>query len=261
MEKLTVTVITKNEERNISDCLMSVSFADEIIVIDSGSTDKTVEIARHFTDKVIYNPWPGHIEQKNFAVEKSSNNWILSIDADERVSDELRDGIMNAMKEPKSDIFGYEMSRKVFYLGRWIEHSGWYPDYRVRLFRKDAGYWGGINPHDTVILKGKTRRLSGDLYHYSYDDLAHHVRTMNFYTDISSKEYAKMGRAANLFHLVFHPVFSFVKKLFLKQGFRDGIPGFIIAVSTAYYVFLKYAKLWEIKKVKKTTERGRKEKF
>lgn len=252
MEKLTVTVITKNEERKISDCLKSISFADEIIVVDSGSTDKTVEIARHFTDKIIYNPWPGHIEQKNFAVGKSSNNWILSIDADERVSDELCEDIMKAMKNPEPGICGYEMARKVFYLGRWIEHSGWYPDYRIRLFRRNAGYWGGINPHDTVILNGKSQRLSGDLYHYSYDDLAHHVRTMNSYTDISSKEYASRGRAATLFHLIFHPAFAFIKKLLLKQGFRDGIPGFIIAVSTAYYVFLKYAKLWEMKKVKTT---------
>jgi glycosyltransferase involved in cell wall biosynthesis len=250
MERLTVTVITKNEENNITDCLKSVSFADEIIVVDSGSTDKTVEMARHFTDKVIYNPWPGHIEQKKFALDRASNNWILSIDADERVSDKLREEIIHVMRNPKPGTYGYEMPRKVFYLGRWIEHSGWYPDRRIRLFRKDAGCWGGINPHDTVILKGKCERLSGDLYHYTYDNLAHHLRTMNFYTDISSREYAEMGRVATLFHLIFHPAFSFVKKLFLKQGFRDGIPGFIIAVSSAYYVFLKYAKLWEIKKVK-----------
>ena len=247
MEKLSVTIITLNEEDNIRDALESIKWADEIVVVDSGSSDRTVEICQEFTDKVFHNEWPGHIEQKNFAVDKTSNTWILSIDADERVSLELAEEIGKVLKDPSADAF--TVPRHVFYLGRWINYSGWYPDYRVRLFRKDAAKWGGVNPHDTVVVSGTTACLNGDLAHYTYKDIFHHVKTMNSFTTIAAGEYEKKGKSSGLINIVLRPPFTFFKKYILKQGFRDGLPGFIIAFSSAFYVFLKYIKLWELKNI------------
>lgn len=248
MEKLSVTIITLNEENNIRDALESVKWADEIVVVDSGSSDKTVYICKEYTDKVFYNSWPGHIAQKNFAIDKSTHHWILSIDADERVTPELAGEIKEVLKDPKA--YAYAVPRHVFYLGRWIDHSGWYPDYKVRLFNKDKGRWGGINPHDEVVVDGRSECLNGDLIHYSYKDISHHVNTINNFTSIGAEEYLKLGKRGSPWDMVSRPIGTFLKKYLLKQGFRDGLPGFIIAVSSAYYVFLKYAKLWELANIK-----------
>lgn len=244
MEKLSVTIITLNEERNIRYALESVKWANETVVVDSGSEDKTIDICKEYTEKVFFNPWPGHIAQKNIAVDKTSNLWILSIDADERVTPELAVEIQGVLQSPKAD--AYAMPRHVYYLNKWINHSGWYPDYKVRLFRKDKGRWGGINPHDAVMVKGKVKYLKGDITHYPYNDISHHVDTINNFTTISAKEYLKLGKKASVWNMIARPFGTFFKKYFLKQGFKDGIPGFFIAVSSAYYVFLKYAKLWEL---------------
>ena len=160
MEKLSVTIITLNEEKRIRDALESVKWADEIIVVDSGSTDKTVDICKEYTDKVFFNPWPGHVAQKNVAVDKASHLWILSIDADERITPKLAGEIQKVLHNPKAD--AYKMPRHVYYLGQWINHSGWYPDNKVRLFRKDKARWGGTNPHDTVVANGNVGYLNGD---------------------------------------------------------------------------------------------------
>ncbi len=246
MNKITAAIITFNEEGNIHAALESVKWADEIIVVDSGSSDKTVEICRSYTDKVFVNPWPGHVQQKNFAVDKSSNEWIISIDADERVSSLLASEIKKELRLPRAD--AYQVNRRSFYLGRWINFSGWYPDRKVRVFRKSRARWGGINPHDKVVVRGCVKRLEGDLYHYTYRNISHNVQAINSFTDISSREYL-LKRKGSSFDMVLRPPMAFIKKFFIKQGFRDGIPGFIIAVSTAYYVFLKYAKIWELKNV------------
>jgi len=247
MEKLSVTIITLNEENNIRDALESVRWADEIVVVDSGSTDKTVDICREYTDKVFYNQWPGHISQKNIAIDKASHQWILSIDADERVTPDLATEIKEVLKAPKAA--AYAVPRHVFYLGRWIDHSGWYPDYKIRLFRRDKGRWGGINPHDTVLVEGDVKRLKGDLIHYSFRDIAHHINTMNSFTTIASKEYVGLGKRFRIRDLLFRPVFMFLKSYLLRQGFRDGLPGLVIAVTAAYHVFIKYSKLWELKSI------------
>ncbi|NUO10070.1 MAG: glycosyltransferase family 2 protein [Candidatus Brocadia sp.] len=244
MEKLSVTIITLNEEENIRDALESVTWADEIIIVDSGSSDKTIDICKEYTEKIFYNPWPGHITQKNIAIDKAAYLWILSIDADERITPELAKEIKEVLQYPKAD--AYAMPRHVFYLGRWIYHSGWYPDYKVRLFKKNNARWGGVNPHDTVIVDGKLGHLNGNLVHYSYKNISHHVNTINNFTTISAGEYLKLGKRASLWNITLRPAGTFLKKYILKQGFRDGLPGFIIAVSSAYYVFLKYAKLWEL---------------
>ena len=249
MEKLSVTIITLNEEQNIRDALESVKWADEIVVVDSGSADRTVEICKEYTDRVFYNQWPGHIAQKNLAIEKAAHQWILSIDADERVTPELAAEIKEVLKGPKAD--AYSVPRHVFYLGRWINHSGWYPDRKIRLFRSDKGRWGGIDPHDTVIVNGEVNCLKGDLIHYSFRDIAHHINTMNSFTTIASKEYVKLGKRFRFRDILFRPFFMFLKSYVLKQGFRDGLPGIIIAVTAGYHVFMKYAKLWELSRTQR----------
>jgi glycosyltransferase involved in cell wall biosynthesis len=251
MAKLSVTVITLNEEKNIGECLESVKWADEILVVDSNSSDKTVDTARQFGAKVISNPWPGHIQQKNFAVDHASGEWILSLDADERVSEELKCEIQNLMCSRIEEYSGYRMPRKNFYLGKWILHSGWYPDYKIRLFRKDAGRWSGINPHDSVTVDGKVGILRGDILHYSYKDVTHNLKTIDNFSTIGSGELFRKGRVATAFDLAIRPVVVFFKKYIVKLGFLDGWQGFIIAGLTSYSVFCKYVKLWELNNVRR----------
>jgi glycosyltransferase involved in cell wall biosynthesis len=243
--RLSLTVITKNEEQNIDRCLASAPFADEIVVVDCGSADRTVEIARRYTDRVIHHDWEGHVRQKQFAVDAASNDWILSLDADEQVSEPLRALIENLKRvEPTAD--AYAVRRRTFYLGRWICHSGWYPDARIRLFHRGKARWGGIDPHDEVICDGRVAELRGDLNHYSYRDLAHHLRQIDSYTTIMAARYFEQGRRARLSDLLLRPPFAFAKAFVFQAGFLDGVRGLIIASLAAYYDFVKYAKLWEL---------------
>jgi glycosyltransferase involved in cell wall biosynthesis len=253
----TACLITFNEEGNIVAALESVSFADEIIVVDSHSTDRTRELANGFRGRrrdgreveprVIERDWPGHVEQKNFAIDQARHDWVLCLDADERVSSRLRKEIESVLEVDSPEFDGYTMPRRTFYLERWILRGGWYPDRKLRLFRKSRGRWSGINPHDHVKVIGRTKNLQGDLYHFSYRDIADHLRTINSFTDISSKEKLKRGIRFPLVRMLVHPPFKFFKMYVLKQGFREGIPGLIIAILGMFYVFLKYAKLWELK--------------
>lgn len=256
MEKLSVTIITLNEEDNIRLALESVKWADEIIVVDSGSTDRTLEICKEYTDKVIFNPWPGMNGQKAFAREQASCEWLLNIDADERVSPQLQSRIKSILEEGSS-YDGYFIPRRVWYLGRWIDHSGWYPDYTLRFFKRDKGRWAGTDPHDKVVVDGVTTRLSENIHHYTYKNVTDHINTMNKFTTVAAGEYEKKGKSAGFFNLVLRPPFTFFKKYILKQGFRDGLPGFVIAFSSAYYVFLKYVKLWELKNSERLKETGK----
>ncbi len=252
----TACLIVKNEELNLPDALKSVELADEIVVIDSHSSDRTREIAAGFRGKgldgrvvvprVIERDWPGHVEQKNFAIDQASNDWVLCIDADERVSPELRSEIEEALSSDPPAADGFAMPRKTHYLGRWIVRSGWYPDRKLRLFRRSRGRWGGTNPHDHVSVAGLVENFSGDLYHYSYRSMADHIRTINFFTDIAAAEKSKKRVRFPLLRMLVQPPFKFFKMFFLKQGFREGRAGFIVAVLGTLYVFLKYAKLWEL---------------
>ncbi len=241
--KLSAAIIAKNEEDKIGDCIDSVSFADEIVVIDSGSTDKTVEIAESKGAKVIFNQWPGHIEQKNFAIDQTTGRWVLSLDADERVSKKLREEIIAKLENPSAH--GYAIPRLVYYINRWIRHCGWYPARKTRLFKRDKGRWGGENPHDKIILNGKEERLTGDLYHLSFDNISEHLRTINFFTDVAAKERAAKGKTAGLCSIVFRPPATFIKMYFLNLGFLDGGAGFIASTLSSYHVFCKYVKIWE----------------
>jgi glycosyltransferase involved in cell wall biosynthesis len=247
MHKLSVCIITFDEARNIRDCLESVKWADEIVVVDSGSTDATLEICRAYTDRIFVLDWAGNVAQKNRAVDHATNEWVLSIDADERVSPRLRaeiEGILAADPEHA----GYTMPRLTWYVDRWIRHGTWYPDRKLRLFARSRGRFTGLDPHDRVEVRGTVGRLANDLLHYSYRDIAHHVDRSNRYTTTMAAFKEARGVRFPLGRMVCYPPAKFFKMYVLRQGFRDGVSGFVVAVLGSVYEFLKYAKLWELKR-------------
>ena len=237
-------VVALNEEDKIADCLDSLSFVNDIIVVDSGSTDRTVEICKAKGARVFHNEWKGYIEQKNFALGLADHEWTLSLDADERVSAALRREIIEEMKNPKAD--GYKIPRLAYYINRWIYHCGWFPDRKLRLFRRNMGRWTGENPHDRVeVITGNTAVMKGIIYHLSFEDVAAHVRTLNDFSTIGAVERLKKGKRSGVFSAAFRPFFTFTKMYILKMGFMDGIPGFIVSGLSAYHVFSKYWKVME----------------
>jgi len=248
MVKISAAIITYNEEKNIKRCMDSLDFVDEIIVVDSLSSDNTCAIAKELGAKVIDQKFLGHIDQKQLAVENCSNEWVLSLDADEEVSPELKASILELIKNPLEHE-AYEMKRVSFHLGKWIRHGGWYPDKKTRFFNKTKAHWGGYNPHDKVIVDGSIGMLEGDLMHYVFDDLRHNIDTNNSYSSIMAEDLAKEDKKFCYLKLFFKPLGKFLEVYIYKRGFMDGMPGFIIAVGAAYSMFLKFAKLWELKKV------------
>jgi glycosyltransferase involved in cell wall biosynthesis len=243
--RLSVCIVAMNEEDRIAECIESADFADEWIVIDSHSTDRTCEIAAEHGARVVERDWPGHVEQKNFALDQAAHDWVLCLDADERVSPELRASILAALERPELPD-GFECARRTWYLGRWIRHGGWYPDRKLRLFRRSRGRWGGVNPHDHVFTEGRVERLDGDLLHYSYRSLSDHLATIDSFTTIAAREKHARGRRASVLDLVGRPAWKFLRMYLLKCGFLDGLPGLVAAVTGSFYVFLKYAKLREL---------------
>ena len=255
--KLTVTVITYNEADHIQHALESVAWADEIIVVDSGSTDGTVELARPLATKVIVRDWPGYSEQKNFAADNASNDWLLSIDADERVTPDLAVEIRAVMSRgPQAR--GFRIRRVSRYLGRWIRSTDWFPDYQLRLYDRRAGRWNGLRIHESFRLnEGSPERLEGELHHYAYRDISHHLKKIDSYTTLLAQQSHEQGRRTNLAALVLHPWFAFFRNYVLRRGFTDGTAGFIISVLNSYYVFLKLAKLWELQRAQPGGGAGR----
>lgn len=248
-KKLNVTacVVSFNEEQNIRRCLESVSWCSEIVVVDSFSTDRTLEIAREYTDNVIQREWPGFRAQKEFARQQGTCEWSLMLDCDEEISPELKDEIFQAL-ETADGTDGFEMPRMVYYLGRWIRHGDWYPDRKLRLYRKDAGEIIGIDPHDYVEVQGATKRLQRPIFHYTYDDLTHHLNTINRFSTISAEEKFRLGKRARIMDLLFRPFWKFIRGYVFKRGFLDGRQGLIIARMTSFEVWLKYLKLRQLKK-------------
>ncbi len=244
---LSVCIVAMDEEDDIRECLASADFADEWIVVDSHSTDRTRERAEAAGARVLERDWPGHIEQKNFALDQASHDWVLCLDADERISPELRESILAALAGERR-AQGYEFARRTWYLGRWIRHGGWYPDTKLRLFDRSKGRWGGVNPHDHVFVEGRVERLHGDLLHYSYRSVADHLGTITSFTSIAAKEKHARGERTGPFSLLLRPFWKFLRMYFLQAGFLDGVAGFVVAVTGAFYVFLKYAKLWELQR-------------
>lgn len=242
--KLSAAIITKNEEDKIAGCIDSLSFADEIVVVDSGSTDRTVQMAVASGARVVHNDWPGHVGQKNFALDQTTGDWTISLDADERVSKKLREEILATLENPKAD--GYAIPRLVYYINRWIRHCGWYPARKTRLMRKGAGRWGGENPHDRLFVAGRVDAMRGDIHHLSFDDVSEHLRTINSFTDIAARERVAKNATAGYLSMTLRPVGTFLKMYFIKLGFLDGIPGLIISALSAYHVFCKYVKIREM---------------
>jgi len=243
--KISVTVRTFNEEKNLKECLESVSWVDEIVVIDSRSTDNTVLIAREFTDKVFIQEWLGHIGQSQFATDQAKNLWVLHMDADERVSPELRNEILS-LDLNNSTCDAYEMPRRHFFMQQWINHSAWFPDYKIRLFRKDRCKWGGYAPHDEVKITGRKAKLKHEIYHYIYSDIAHFAATKNRYSSLTAEDHFKNGRRARIIDFTLRPLYAFLYRYVIRLGIADGIAGFTISIMEAHAVFMKYIKLYEI---------------
>ena len=258
-EKVSACITVGNEERNIHRCLESVRWADEIVVVDSFSTDRTPEICREYTERVYQHRWLGYIGQKNLIKDLATGDWILFVDGDEEVSLELRDEILKELNSESSRQFaGYEFPRMVWYLGRWITHGDWYPDIKLRLFRKERGKCGGREPHDRMIVEGPIKRLGGPVHHYTYTDIANQLATLNRFSSITACTHHEEGRRFNLFNLLFRPFWRLLRGYVLRLGFLDGLPGLIIAVTVSYGVFAKYAKLWELQSKPATAPDGRK---
>lgn len=238
-------IVCFNEEPLIRRCLESVKWCDEIIIVDSFSTDRTADICREYTGRVIQRPWPGYVKQKRFALSQTTHEWVLNVDADEEVSPELQNEILAVLQRNDPGVDGFAMPRLVYYLGRWW-WRGWYPGYRLRLFRKARVRWGGIDPHEKVLLRGNADRLRGSLYHYTYANISDHLDSFDSLTETAAHELFIRGRRARLTDLCLRPLGRFLRMYVGRGCCREGAPGFFVAVTAAFYVFLKYAKLQEL---------------
>lgn len=241
MEKVSATIISLNEEHKIARTIESLRCCDEVIVLDSGSTDRTCAIAKSLYARVIEEPWRGYAAQKNRASECAANDWILSLDADETLSEELEVEIL-ALKQDGFQHDGYTMPRMAQYLGRWIRHSGWYPDRKVRLYNRHKGTWRGDYVHESVELTGSAGALNGAIHHFTCDSLSEHLRTLDRYTTLAAQELRANGKTSSTIRLAVDPSWTFLRTFLLQRGFLDGFPGFAIAYMAALYTFLKYAK-------------------
>jgi len=244
LTRVSVIVITRNEERNIRDCLSSARWADEVIVVDSGSSDGTVAAAREFSDKVFERPWEGFGASKNFALSQARNDWVFWLDADERVTPELAEEIELSLSG-QTDMVGFSVPRKAFFLGTWIRHCGWYPGRVVRLFRRDKAVFSNDRVHERLIVDGPVAELKSDLLHYTDPSLEHYFTKFNRYTSLAAEDLAGKGRRTGIGRMLLNPVWTFFRMYFLRLGFLDGMPGLILCMLSAGYVFTKYAKLWE----------------
>ena len=251
MEKITVAIITKDEERNIRDCLDSVKWADEILVVDNGSTDRTLSICEEYGARIFQEEWKGYSGQKNSAVEKAGNEWVLNLDADERVSPELRQEMQKSLEENRG-VDGYWIPRKNFFLGQWIRYCGWYPDLNLRLFRKSRGRFGERAVHERVEVEGKTATLTHPLIHKTYQSLSDFFVRMDRYSTLAAQEMHRARRKFRRMDVVFRPPFTFLQMYLLRAGFLEGYLGFVLSVLYSYYSFAKYIKLKELPKSEKS---------
>jgi glycosyltransferase involved in cell wall biosynthesis len=239
--KISATIITYNEERNIVRAIESLRCCDEIVVVDSGSSDRTVELATNLGARVIESPWPGYAKQKNVAADRAANDWILSLDADEALSEGLEAEIWQIKKNgPKYD--AYVMPRLAKYLGTWIFHSGWYPDKKVRLYHRDKAQWTGEYVHESVEVGGTIGHLDGRILHYTCDSLSEHLRTLDRYTTLAAEQIVAQKKRVTLWQLAIDPAWTFVRTYIFQLGFLDGFEGLAIAYMAAFYNFLKYSK-------------------
>jgi len=255
IEKIPVSVyvLTTNNRRTVERCLKSLSWAEELVIVDSFSQDGTHEICKPYTHKLFQRKWTGHRDQYQYAADLTTRDWIMFVDADEEIPSELVEEIRTELKGKAKDLDGYFVYRRTYYLGRWIRYGGWYPDGEIRLYRREKGRWeGGL--HAKLVVDGRVGVLINQYHHYTYGNISDQIQTIDKYSNIAAMDLFKSGEKFNLFKLLFHPPFRFVKEYLFKLGFRDGLPGFIIIVSTMFYVFIKYAKLWEIQLEKKENQ-------
>lgn len=244
--EISVVIITFNEEERLEPALKSVAgIASEIIIVDSFSTDGTVKLAKKYTLKVFQRKWTNYSDQKNFANSKASCPWILSLDADERVSPELREEIL-ALKEGETEASAFSMPRKVFYLGKWIRHTVWYPDRKIRLFQKEKARWEGEYVHESLNVQGSIEQLKGALLHYTYRNIHDHIDRLNTFAGLGAQKLYAQNKKCGAARLFLLPIFGFFKSYFLKAGFLDGFAGFVVSVLHGFSIFLRYAKLREI---------------
>ncbi|MBL7211216.1 MAG: glycosyltransferase family 2 protein [Desulfobacteraceae bacterium] len=247
-KRLSVCIICYNEARNIRRCLDSIKWVDEIVIVDSMSSDDTVNIARQYTGSIFQRSWTGYADQKNFALSKARGNWVLSLDADEEVTPVLRDEILTEIDKATAKN-GYRMPRRSFYQGRWINHSGFYPDRQLRLFRRNKGRWVGGRVHERVEIEGSIGDLKNDLLHYPYQGvISGQLQTVDNFSGLIASDRHEKGERFHLSLLLLRPLFKFLEVYLLKRGISDGVPGLIIAVTSAYAVFVRYVKIREIEK-------------
>lgn len=248
--KISAAIITFNEEKNIARCIESLlPVADEILIVDSFSKDRTKEIALSYPKvHFIENPFEGHIQQKNIALQGAKNEWVLSLDADEALTPELTDSILNILENPVAD--AYKFNRLTYYCGHWVKYCGWYPDTKIRLVKKSNAEWCGENPHDRleVITGNNVVHLKGDLLHYSYYSAEQHYKQIEYFGEIASKAAYKSGKRTNWILILLKTSFQFIKSFFLKLGFLDGRTGWLISRRSAYATYVKYTKLLTLQK-------------
>jgi len=242
-------VVCCNEERQIRRCLESLRWCDEILIVDSGSTDQTLAFCREFTPNILHRTWTGYRDQKAFALEQCKSEWVINLDADEEVSPELRMEIESRLSAPDlSNVSGFELSRVVVYLGTVWNKGGWFPEYRLRLLRRSAAQWGGEEPHERAVVRGEVERLRSPLYHYTHNGFEDHVTTLNRFSTIAAEGLFKRGVQVSATALVVRPLTRFFKFFVVRRGYREGLFGFIVGCLEALYVLLKYAKVWEMQR-------------
>ena len=249
MTGISAFIVCKNEATSIERCLASLAWCDEIVVVDSGSTDATLEICAKHNCRIAHREWTGYVEQKSHALSLCTQPWILNLDADEEVSPELRDEIQAILASDAGGRVkegGFELLRVVFYLGRWWRKGGWHPERRLRLARRERVTWHGEEPHEHARVQGAVGRMKGELRHYTYRDIADHVARLNAHSSAAARALHKKGRRAGLADFFLKPKARFFKFYLLRRGYREGLPGLLVAFMEAFYVYLKYLKLWEL---------------
>ena len=245
MGKLSVIVITYNEEKNIRECLESLTWADETIIVDSNSNDKTIELASFYTGKIYRLQNHTYAQKRNLGIEKASGEWILWVDADERISTELKEEILAVVNLPQQDYSPFLIKRKSFFINKFIKHCGWYPDYSLRLFKKSSRImFDNARVHERPIYKGKTAKLRSEIIHYTDLTIEHYINKLNSYTTSSAEDLYEHGKKAGIFDIIFRPAFTFIKMYFLKMGLFDGYTGLVLCTLSSAHVLIKYSKLY-----------------
>lgn len=247
MKKISAVLITFNEEARVGRALESLAdVSDDIVVVDSFSRDRTLHICSAFTSKIIQRQWNGYRDQKEFATQQAQNDWVLSLDADEELSPELRREILEFKRDGGDGIDGFYLPRRTFFLGRWIDHTTWYPDWQMRLFRRSCGGWAGGSVHEAFQLKGRSGRFRGHLQHYSYESLSEYLQKLDEFSSLAARDRMRAGERTRFTRFLLYPPAAFLKNYALRRGFLDGFPGFAVSALAAVSALFKELKLWEL---------------